>query len=331
MPAPFERMQGSLPDVARSSGMRTVLRIAGFVLAVLSFAFLGFRLLSELEQLPPLAWTGIATGAMLAAIGLVVAIEAVHSLAWRTLARAIDPRVTWRESFALCGRSQIAKYLPGNVFHYVQRVVLAREDGIGAVEASGLAVVDAVLLAVTGVVVGLPALRHGLQLAAPFAFLTSPIAGFVVVTAVLVGGGLLLARPEVRARIRQLARVVAPRRLVGAVLLDTVPFVMAGVTVHLVLHGFWPGVAQLGWLDFIPGFALAFVVGFATPGAPGGVGVREMVLYLLYAPALGGGLAAALFLLLRVAYILGDTATFVAASWIQSAQPGRTGARADTP
>lgn len=324
-------MPGSLPDAGRSTGTPTVLRVAGFLLAVLSFVFLAIRLLSELEQLPSIAWTGVAMGALLAVIGLVVAIEAVHSLAWRTLARAVDSRVTWRESFALCGRSQIAKYLPGNVFQYVQRIVLARDGGMGAVEASGLAIVDAVLLAVTGLMVGLPALRQGLRLAAPLGGVTTPIAGFVVVTAALVGGGLLVVMPGMRARIRQMARVVAPRRVVGAALLDTVPFVIAGVTVHLVLHGFWPGASQLGWLDFIPGFALAFVVGFATPGAPGGMGVREMVLYFLYAPALGGGLAAALFLLLRVAYIVGDTATFVAASWIQSAQPGHTGARADTP
>jgi glycosyltransferase 2 family protein len=96
-----------------------------------------------------------------------------------------------------------------------------------------------------------------------------------------------------------------------------VPFVIAGVSVQLVVDGLWPGQAQLGWLDYTWGFALAFVIGFVTPGSPGGIGVRDAVLFGLYQAPLGPALAASLTLATRVVYILGDLATFTVASLVR--------------
>jgi hypothetical protein len=58
-------------------------------------------------------------------------------------------------------------------------------------------------------------------------------------------------------------------------------------------------------------FALSWIVGYITPGAPAGLGVREVVLVSLLTPALGGGNAVGLSLALRLATTIGDGVCFL--------------------
>ena len=59
------------------------------------------------------------------------------------------------------------------------------------------------------------------------------------------------------------------------------------------------------------GFAAAWVLGLITPGAPGGMGVREAILVVCFAPLVGDGEAFTIALALRLVSILGDGTAFL--------------------
>ena len=58
-------------------------------------------------------------------------------------------------------------------------------------------------------------------------------------------------------------------------------------------------------------YACAWIIGTVTPGAPGGLGVREAILVLLLAPYCGEGVAVAAALFLRIATTLADLLSFL--------------------
>ena len=62
-------------------------------------------------------------------------------------------------------------------------------------------------------------------------------------------------------------------------------------------------------------FALAWLAGYLLPGAPAGIGVRESMMVLLFAPLLGEGVAIALGVTSRLATTLADAVAFVT-GWI---------------
>jgi len=66
----------------------------------------------------------------------------------------------------------------------------------------------------------------------------------------------------------------------------------------------------------VDGFALAWVLGFIVPGAPGGIGIREVILAGLYAQELGQGIAIGLSVVLRVIPSLGVLVAFGLAYWV---------------
>ncbi|MEM1144761.1 MAG: hypothetical protein AAGI88_19435, partial [Pseudomonadota bacterium] len=68
--------------------------------------------------------------------------------------------------------------------------------------------------------------------------------------------------------------------------------------------------AEGGLLEFSCLFAVAWVAGLLTPGAPGGMGVREALMYLLFAPVVGDAVSAGLALTLRIATVAGDVLGF---------------------
>ena len=60
----------------------------------------------------------------------------------------------------------------------------------------------------------------------------------------------------------------------------------------------------------VAGFALAGIVGFVTPGAPAGLGVREGVMLLLLGTQYPAAEAGAIVVGLRLATTLGDILLF---------------------
>jgi len=81
----------------------------------------------------------------------------------------------------------------------------------------------------------------------------------------------------------------------------------------VLIYWYWAGMPS--WeqaAQMMAAYVTAWVLGFIVPGAPGGIGVRELVLTLLLSQAAGGEQAAALGILHRVITVIGDFAAYVA-------------------
>ena len=64
-------------------------------------------------------------------------------------------------------------------------------------------------------------------------------------------------------------------------------------------------------MQFMLLFGVAWIAGYLVPGAPGGLGVREAVMLLLFAPMVGPGVAVGISISMRVANMLGDGLAFL--------------------
>src|SRR6185437_10148319 len=104
-------------------------------------------------------------------------------------------------------------------------------------------------------------------------------------------------RTEIRTHARRHPAAAAgqPRMRVRAVLRR---LRRGGRGLVLLAHFLLPGATQDDLL-LIAAFSLAWVVGFVTPGAPGGLGVREALLLLMLAPAYSAASASILVIALR--------------------------------
>lgn len=295
--------------------MKRLYRAIGFSAVLVVTAFFVWYVVRSLHgqnlstYTTPRAAFGIVLAAILWSFGV-----PLLALAWRGMLAGVGVRKSWRELFAIVGITQFAKYVPGNVAQYIGRVGMSLSRGIPARPLAVTLILETLLViaaaAATCVTagalsrLGLAALQaHSRQLL---------LVAIFVITAII---GLFALHRFAPMMLRHLAPKYAPvlddtrlppqSSMAWAFGLYCAVYVGAGMGLILLARFLLPEAPQDYWL-IIAVFALAWVVGFVTPGAPGGLGVREALMVLMLAPLYTAASASVLVIALRIATTLGD-------------------------
>lgn len=315
---------------AGTDARRRWLHRAGAALSALALAWIVWRFAHDLGREPHLAQLldRALLGRVLAASLLYVLGLGLLVLAWRHLLHALAGRaLPARPVAAGYASSQFGKYLPGNVAHYLLRHADLRRLGLShalLVTAGVLEALSLVLAAAGESALWLGALDWPrLHAALP------PLDRARVWLPLLLVGGLLLAalgwalrrNGHGRARLRALlARLPSPARLLPVLLLHAGFFAvmatclwwLAGALPHPPAWSRVAGAATAAWLG-----------GFLVPGAPGGLGVREVLLAALLHDVVPGGQALLLAVAFRITTFCGDLLLFAAGALAWQRAPAR--------
>lgn len=260
-----------------------------------------------------------AVAAILVAAAFYVSIIPVSAWAWRQLLADAGTLRAWHELAMIMGVTQLAKYLPGNVGQHVGRVGMALARGIhGRVLVTSL-LAETLLSVVAALAVGLVGAvlsGHGTRL---FDGDLGPGLVVAACAVAVVAAGLLALRWNLPWLLRRFAPrhagvlearlVPGPATTLRATAAYALNFVFIGIGLWLMGRLLLPGVAHDPAL-LVASFALAWVAGFFTPGAPAGLGVREGLMLVMLATAYAPRDALVVVIALRLATLLGDLACF---------------------
>lgn len=301
------------------------LRLLGYVLVAASLVFLALVGAEHARTAFRIASGPASLGALTGAAGLYGLTQVIGGVSWWLLVRGEAESVSPTASVRIVLGSNVAKYLPGNVGHYVGRVALARRMGIAAAPAVATLAIEGVGNLTMALTLGLSglvaqALAGGLlsasarlerSLGALDPLYLAGAVLFVVVAAVAWASA---GHWSVGKWLR-VPRSVRPRTLAVCLVAYGVNFVLMGCGAALLAHGFL-GLREIPVWLLTGSFALAWAAGFVVPGSPGGLGVREAVLVAQLGPAMGAGSALSLAVVLRLATVTGDAVGFgVGALW----------------
>jgi hypothetical protein len=286
-------------------------RLFGWAAVAASIAFIALQLWRQAPwqlaaaHLPSLA-AAVAFGALLYGLA-----GFLLSSAWRYLLGA-GPSASMRWHHAVYGRTQIAKYLPGNVFHLVGRQVMGRRLGHGQARLALASLLEAILLLLIAAGLCLPIVWRSLD---PTQLCILLLAGL---------GLALIAVRWLCHHHRELASLGESAHGAGlrAVLSIGGRLLCAG----FLYAGFFLVVGAIFWLlafsvsdaggpsiDLAVSMsvvALAWLFGFITPGSSAGIGVREAVLIAALEGTIGVPASTLIALALRLVSIAGDVMFF---------------------
>jgi uncharacterized membrane protein YbhN (UPF0104 family) len=290
-----------------------ILKICGRLFFLLSLLFLSLRFFQHFQDLPRFAWNISTFLCFWLAVALACGIIALGAYAWTRLLLGGHVFLPFRNGYIIFGQAQVGKYLPGNVLQYVGRVAIGRSYGVNLEEAVVSMGIELLLVMMTGSLWGLLGL---LLHPGSLPWLTSKIAdrqplfyGFLFLVVFLLAAVLAFIKP-VRTWLHRRRAYLHPRRIAGAMLLYSVDFFLFGLLISLLYRALWPGGPPVPWFDFVWGFALAWVAGFVVPGAPGGLGIREVCFVGLFSHGMGEGLAISLAMVLRLVTVTADFLSF---------------------
>ncbi len=299
--------------------MKPVLVLGGLLILIISAVYCVVFLVENLSSLPALEWTSPRIYlSFSAAVGAYLASLTVSFGTWHLLLRAVGEKSSVAAALGISMISQFAKYVPGNVAHLIGRIALARRYGFDTVRVGlsmtievGCAVLAGfTVVAFAFVIEGAPRLAGASQLPSPLT-LALFASGSVIVP--LVATQVLKRwRPEFLRRQLDQAAISAPSAtiLVICFFLYLLAFLILGLMLYLVVWLVFDATPAPFWL--LTGvFAFAWVAGFLTPGAPGGLGVREALLLVSLDPLYGAGPALGMTIGLRIVTTVGDILALV--------------------
>ena len=292
-----------------------LLVLLGRLLMVVSLVFLASTLVANFDEMPRIQLNGASVFTLVLAVASSVVVNAIGALAWgRLLGASARNAAAYPLVFRIWAMSNVARYLPGNVFHYASRAALAQRAGfpIGAVVTSMTLEAFFVCLAPL-VLVLLGVLTNSLRFASVGQVVGQvTLVHYVVAIGVLVCGGAAAAYffPGVWNRISRNIAGVGIAALTAALVGYLITFLVMGTASMALLDAFWNVDQAIGWYELSCGYALAFLLGYIVPGAPGGIGIREGIMVALFSAAIGAGPVLGLAVLLRLASIVGDVISF---------------------
>jgi glycosyltransferase 2 family protein len=236
----------------------------------------------------------VSPGWIAASVALVFLTYAMQIESWRRILAGWGQRLPFAPAARAWSLANLGRYLPGKVWSVAGLVVLAQQAGVQPVPAAASAfVIQAVSLG-SGAAVVAAATPHS----APPGRLA--LAGLAAAATIVV----LAWRPTALwlGRWVSEATVFEPlpiRAVLAAGALTALTWVAYGGAFWMLAHGLIPG-ATLPVSTAVGAFTLGYLLGLLALFAPGGVGVRELVLISVLTPFLGSGGAVAVSVVSRV-------------------------------
>ena len=216
-------------------------------------------------------------------------IYVVNSQIWRAIVRTISGKgITGFRAAYIWFVSNLGRYLPGKVWQIAGMAVLARMQGIPAMDATASAVVGQVIHLLAGAAVGLVFFPEGL----PQTYL--PLVKWAWVAVPLV---LIFLYPPMLNRLLSLAARLSGREAVSCglrtahllvwFLLNAAVWLAYGACFYYFILSVLPE-STFELSTAVGVYAIGYIIGFLVVFAPGGLGVRELMFAGLLTAAVGG-------------------------------------------
>ncbi len=297
--------------------MRRLYRFAGFILVIAAVIYFilylvkNWALLSanifELKTIPTLITTTI----------FYLSCFLLTSKAWYNLLYYFGETPKFLSVLTTILLSQFAKYIPGNFAHHVSRIVLAKNEGFANSSVAITMLVELVLVILSAGSSAIIAISFdkSIHLSKIIEIPTPGIMSALSLIVLLVIYIFYLSLPSLKNTFRKRLKTneISFSRiynLLECYLLYMANFLLLGAILYLLTDELFTQVQPGYWL--LTGiFSIAWIVGFITPGAPAGLGVREAILIMALDPIYGSAVALSLTVTLRIITTLGDGLGFL--------------------
>lgn len=227
-------------------------------------------------------------------------------LAWRAVLSGFNVSLRWNKASRIFFVSQLGKYLPGGIWNFLAAAEMGKQDQIPRAKSVLVMFVSLLLSILTGILLGALALVLGpAELRERFwwVLLALPVVAAPLVPQLLNRILQLLAK-KLGSGASELA--IGGRGVWLGTLWTLLAWLCAGVQIWILATAMGWGTSIDAYLLATAAYSLAWAAGFLLVFAPAGVGVREAVLGVVLAPAIGIGAATAVVLLSRVFLTLVD-------------------------
>ena len=308
------------------SQMKKYMKLVGNVVSALSILFVLYVLVrTDFHFSNVFSWRNFLLACF---FGIVIKTVTVFlsGSAWAAwLSFFASKRCSRKEALRVYAKANLGKYMPGNVMHYVERNLFAGKLAMSQKKVAASSICEVATLVFTaflmGIVFACPAIKN---VVARQAVLKKGLMFGCVVVGILILAVMVFVsfnrnkygqeRPFVWEKCEKCKPFV--QTMLRCMLLYVAVLTGLGI-IFVLLYCYQGGQLSLGQaFSMIASYTAAWAVGFVVPGAPGGIGVRELALITLLENSIGTDVVVTLGVWHRLITVIGDLTAYVVAIWI---------------
>ena len=242
--------------------------------------------------------------------------ELSYGLIWQTILIRLGSNLGLRTCLRIYLASEFVRYIPGNVWHVLTRILWVGKYGVSRPVAFASMAIELITKLAAGILVfsvsllfwqdfgKLGSLLHGSLL--DILGIASIIALFIGLHPRILNGVLNWALLRMKREPIQLTLCYSD--ILFITLAWCASWIVAGTAFYVLLLALWPAAPIVAWPICIGIYAIAWDIGFVSFFTPSGLGIREAAIVALFALALPlpTGLASIMALLSRLVSTLAE-------------------------
>ena len=242
--------------------------------------------------------------------------ELSYGLIWRAILARLDSHLGLRVCLRIYLASEFVRYIPGNVWHVLTRILWVGKYGVSRPVAFASMAIELITKLAAGMLVFSMSLLFWQDYGKVGSLLRGSlldILGVAGIIALFIGLHPRVLNGVLNWALRRMKREPIQLTLrYSDILFITLAWcaswIVAGSAFYVLLLALWPGAPLVAWPICIGIYAIAWDIGFVSFITPSGLGVREAAIVGLFALALPlpAGLASIMALLSRLVSTLAE-------------------------
>lgn len=291
------------------------IKYIGNIIAILSIIFVIYAVIkldidfSQIKNIPAFI--------IICIIGILLSAMTVYGMAfaWKINLQYLSGQpVKYSEGAQIYVKANIGKYMPGNVMHYVERNLFAAKIGLNQLETATSSVIEIIGQAFAAILLSIIIVYK--DFINTVKKTVSAQMTFILLGVAIIGVFAIIILYHHSSKLRTIVQ-----RILNVQFLFVILKVLIIYGIVLICQGFLlmllcQIVLQCNLtihqaLLIIAYYMLAWVIGFVVPGAPGGIGVREMIIVMLMNGVIGEEIILVAALIHRMISILGDITAYL--------------------
>lgn len=294
-----------------------IIKYTGYIITIIAFIFIGKSFLSMNLDVKYIKNPFSAViFVILMSIGYAVTVY-ISSYAWKSILEFINKgHIPFKDITGVYVKSNIAKYLPGNVMHFAGRNLLAARLGFKQLDITFCTILEIIMLIFTAVIISLIFAMKIFKNSLEYALIkiNHNVIWVILIALVIL---VLLAIWTVckkKQLLKSYSHIFTKKFLIllcKLFFIYSITLIIPGLflmlSLKLILHF---NVSLNMTMIIISSYTISWVLGFISPGAPGGIGIRETILLLILTPFYTNDVVLLAAILLRLISVFGDLIAF---------------------
>jgi len=222
--------------------------------------------------------------------------------------------ISFKEVSCIYLKSNLAKYIPGNIMQFINRNLFGISLNISQDQIAFSTFIEIIFLCLTSFLLSLIfAGRTLVSYIIKYVNLKLVIIIISIMTFIMCATGIaffILKKKNLFENIQTLKSKRFLKLSVKLMILYSSFFLISGVILVFILRGLTP-IDETKILLIISAYIVSWLLGYITPGAPGGLGIREAVLVFMLGGDFGMEVILTAAIIQRIVSIAGDVMAYI--------------------